>query len=144
MRTSEQPCSIADLEGSGRWADLAPPLPSGTHSRILRTVSPAVATNLTRKVGETSSNSRKDTGNRERQDRVALTMFHETDAHEPEKCCRLLEGSIRIKPTLSRAYFGPGGDVWPKSVLLGGLPTQFTSQAPSTVMNTTDPSEVHA
>ena len=46
--------------------------------------------------------------------------------------------------TFARIYFGPAGGVWPKSVLLGGLPTQFTSQTPSTVIKTTDPSEVHA
>jgi hypothetical protein len=66
------------------------------------TVPPAVATNLTRKVGETSSNSRKDTGNRKRQDRVALTMFHETDAHEPEQCCRRRIASGQFENRLPR------------------------------------------
>jgi hypothetical protein len=53
-----------------------------------------------------------------------------------------LGGRSEWNPHFRCAYFGPAGGVWPKSVLLGGLPTQFTSQAPSTVMKTTDPSEV--
>jgi hypothetical protein len=43
-----------------------------------------------------------------------------------------------------RHYFGPAGGVWPKSAFVGGPLTQCVSQAPSTVINTTDPSEVHA
>ena len=47
-------------------------------------------------------------------------------------------------PPSREPYSEPAGGVCPKSVLLGGLPTQFTSQAPSTVIKTTAPSEVHA
>src|SRR5207237_952521 len=61
----------------------------GTHSRILRTISPGVATNLhsqtlNKKSGRTSSNCDKGTGNRERRE----LEFELKSAHS---CTRKLE-----------------------------------------------------